>query len=155
MLGKIVVMGASAAGCKIALAAQAAGHDVTLVDEHPQAMKDMSFDAPWFYGAALPSALLNDNSIAQAVLEAAMGCKMRYEPAAASWVPEVSATGESSLENVLSVGDEASAAAVVSCVGGAQHTIGPPASAAAKWVSLDSSPEWRTRRNWQAGQYNT
>jgi thioredoxin reductase len=69
MLGKIVVVGASAAGCKIALAAQAAGHDVTLVDEHPQAMKDMSFDAPWFYGANLPSALLNDNSIAQAVLE--------------------------------------------------------------------------------------
>jgi thioredoxin reductase len=69
MLGKIVVVGASAAGCKIALAAQAAGHDVTLIDEHPQAMKDMSFDAPWFYGAALPSALLNENSVAQAVLE--------------------------------------------------------------------------------------
>lgn len=69
MVGKIVVVGASAAGCRIALAAQAAGHDVSLVDEHPQAMKDMSFDAPWFYGAALPSALLNENSIAQAVLE--------------------------------------------------------------------------------------
>ncbi|KQS80912.1 hypothetical protein ASG25_05170 [Rhizobium sp. Leaf384] len=69
MLGKIVVVGASSAGCTLALAAQAAGHDVTLVDEHPQAMKDMSFDAPWFYGAALPSALLNENSIAQAVLE--------------------------------------------------------------------------------------
>ena len=69
MFGKIVVVGASTEGCKLALAAKAAGHDVTLVDEHPQAMKDMSFDAPWFYGAALPSALLNDNSIAQAVLE--------------------------------------------------------------------------------------
>ncbi|WP_056320580.1 MULTISPECIES: FAD-dependent oxidoreductase [unclassified Rhizobium] len=69
MQGKIVVVGASAGGCRVALAAQAAGHDVTLVDEHPQAMKDMSFDAPWFYGAGLPSALLNDNSIAQAVLE--------------------------------------------------------------------------------------
>jgi len=69
MPGKMVVVGASTAGCRLALAAQSAGHDVTLVDEHPQAMKDMSFDAPWFYGAALPSALLNDNSIAQAVLE--------------------------------------------------------------------------------------
>ena len=69
MLGKIVVVGASATGCKLALAAQAAGHDVTLIDEHPQAMKDMSFDAPWFYGSGLPSALLNDNSVAQAVLE--------------------------------------------------------------------------------------
>ncbi|MBX5204119.1 FAD-dependent oxidoreductase [Rhizobium sp. NZLR1] len=69
MLGKIVVVGASAAGCRLALAAHSVGQDVTLVDEHPQAMKDMSFDAPWFYGAGLPSALLNDNSIAQALLE--------------------------------------------------------------------------------------
>ncbi|MCP8897471.1 NAD(P)/FAD-dependent oxidoreductase [Shinella daejeonensis] len=67
---KIVIAGASDAGFKIALAAHAAGHDVTLVDEHPQALKDMSFDAPWFYGAGLPSALMNDNSIAQSVLEA-------------------------------------------------------------------------------------
>ncbi|MFC4625203.1 FAD-dependent oxidoreductase [Daeguia caeni] len=67
---RIVVVGASEAGCQIALEAQAAGHQVTLVDEHPQAMKDMSFDAPWFYGAALPAALMNDNSIAQSVLEA-------------------------------------------------------------------------------------
>lgn len=69
MLGKIVIVGASSIGCELALAAQTAGHDVTLVDEHPQAMKDMSFDAPWFYGAGLPAALLNDNSVAQAILE--------------------------------------------------------------------------------------
>lgn len=67
---KIVVVGASDAGCRIAIAAQSVGHEVTLVDEHPQQLKDMSFDAPWFYGSALPSALLNDNAIAQSVLEA-------------------------------------------------------------------------------------
>ena len=67
---KIVVVGASEAGCRIALAAQSAGHEVTLVDEHPQTLKDMTFDAPWFYGAGLPAALMNDNSIAQSVLEA-------------------------------------------------------------------------------------
>ena len=67
---RIVVVGASDVGCRMALAAHKAGHNVTLIDEHPQMLKDMSFDAPWFYGAALPAALMNDNSVAQAVLEA-------------------------------------------------------------------------------------
>ncbi|MGB3312824.1 MAG: FAD-dependent oxidoreductase [Albidovulum sp.] len=67
---RVTVIGASGAGCDIALKAQAAGHHVTLVDEHPQTMGQMSFDAPWFYGAALPAALTNANAIAQVVLEA-------------------------------------------------------------------------------------
>lgn len=67
---RITVVGASRQGCDFALRAQAAGHQVTLVDEHPQTMAQMSFDAPWFYGAALPGALSNDNAIAQVVLEA-------------------------------------------------------------------------------------
>ena len=70
---RVTVIGASDAGCALALKAQAAGHQVTLVDEHPQTMAQMSFDAPWFYGAALPAALMNANAIAQVVLEANPG----------------------------------------------------------------------------------
>ena len=66
----IVVVGASTSGCRFALAANAAGHQVILVDEHPQALKDMSIDAPYFYGARLPAALNNANAIAQTFLEA-------------------------------------------------------------------------------------
>lgn len=65
----VTVVGAGRIGSAVALAAQAAGHRVTLVDEHPQTMGQMSFDAPWFYGAALPAALGNENAIAQSVLE--------------------------------------------------------------------------------------
>lgn len=70
---RVTVVGASDAGSAIALKAQAAGHRVTLVDEHPQTMGQMSFDAPWFYGAALPAALMNANAVAQVVLEANPG----------------------------------------------------------------------------------
>jgi thioredoxin reductase len=66
---RITVVGASRLGCDFALKAAAAGHAVTLVDEHPQTLARMSFDAPYFYGAALPAALLNENAIAQVVLE--------------------------------------------------------------------------------------
>lgn len=40
-----------------------------LVDEHPQSLKQMSLDAPYFYGAAIPAAVLNENATAQVVLE--------------------------------------------------------------------------------------
>jgi D-hydroxyproline dehydrogenase subunit alpha len=66
----VVVVGASEIGCRFALAANAAGHRVILVDEHPQALKNMSIDAPYFYGARLPAALNNANAIAQTFLEA-------------------------------------------------------------------------------------
>jgi thioredoxin reductase len=66
----VVVVGASRIGCRFALAAKAAGHRVILVDEHPQALKDMSVDAPYFYGARLPASLKNANAIAQTFLEA-------------------------------------------------------------------------------------
>lgn len=66
----IAVVGASGIGCRFALAANAAGHRVILVDEHPQALKDMSIDAPYFYGAGLPAALNNANAIGQTFLEA-------------------------------------------------------------------------------------
>src|SRR6185312_2181212 len=66
----VVVVGASRIGCRFALAANAAGHQVILVDEHPQALKNMSIDAPYFYGAGLPGALNNANAIAQTFLEA-------------------------------------------------------------------------------------
>lgn len=66
----VVVVGASGIGCRFALAANAAGHRVILVDEHPQALKDMSVDAPYFYGSGLPGALNNANAIAQTYLEA-------------------------------------------------------------------------------------
>ncbi|WP_137113596.1 FAD-dependent oxidoreductase [Mesorhizobium sp. GR13] len=66
----VVVVGASEIGCRFALAANAAGHRVILIDEHPQALKGMSIDAPYFYGAGLPAALNNANAIAQTYLEA-------------------------------------------------------------------------------------
>lgn len=66
---RITVVGASTRGCEYALRAAAAGHTVTLVDEHPQSMAQMAFDAPYFYGAALPAALANGNAMAQAVVE--------------------------------------------------------------------------------------
>lgn len=66
----VLVVGASRIGCRFALAANAAAHRVILVDEHPQALKDMSVDAPYFYGAGLPAALNNANAIAQTFLEA-------------------------------------------------------------------------------------
>lgn len=66
----VVVVGASRVGCRFALAANAAGHRVILVDEHPQTLKDMSVDAPYFYGSGLPGALNNANAIAQTYLEA-------------------------------------------------------------------------------------
>lgn len=66
---RITVVGASGLGCDFALRAARAGHAVTLVDEHPQSLARMAFDAPWFYGAALPAALRNENAIAQVVLE--------------------------------------------------------------------------------------
>ena len=66
----VVVVGASRIGSRCALAANAAGHRVILVDEHPQALKDMAIDAPYFYGAGLPGALNNANAIAQTYLEA-------------------------------------------------------------------------------------
>jgi thioredoxin reductase len=67
----ITVVGASDLGCRFALMAHAAGHKVTLIDEHPQTMAQMSLDAPWFYGAALPAALANESAIAVSVLEGA------------------------------------------------------------------------------------
>lgn len=66
---RVTVVGASAAGCRLALMTQEAGHVVTLVDEHPQSLGQMAMDAPYFYGAALPTALANQNAIAQAVLD--------------------------------------------------------------------------------------
>lgn len=57
---RIVVVGASGLGCEFALLAKAAGFHVTLIDEHPQSLKSMSFDAPYFYGAGLPAALSDE-----------------------------------------------------------------------------------------------
>lgn len=65
---RIVVVGASTLGCEIALAARRLGFDVALVDEHPQSIKAMSFDAPYFYGNGLPAGLRSRVSIAENVL---------------------------------------------------------------------------------------
>ncbi|MGX5831803.1 FAD-dependent oxidoreductase [Mesorhizobium sp. 43Arga] len=59
---RVVVVGASALGCEFALLARAAGFEVTLIDEHPQAIKNMSFDAPYYYGSGLPAALADDSA---------------------------------------------------------------------------------------------
>lgn len=69
MSGKrIVIVGASRLGCEFALAARAAGHEVALVDEHPQELKNMSFDAPYFYGSGLPASLSDETAVFDNVL---------------------------------------------------------------------------------------
>lgn len=69
MSGKrIVVVGASRLGCQFALAAKAAGNEVTLIDEHPQELKNMSFDAPYFYGSGLPASLSDETAVFDNVL---------------------------------------------------------------------------------------
>ncbi|MBX5206750.1 FAD-dependent oxidoreductase [Rhizobium sp. NZLR11] len=65
---RITVVGASELGCEFALAAQQAGFEVTLVDEHPQALKNMSFDAPYFYGSGLPPSLSDETAVFDNVL---------------------------------------------------------------------------------------
>jgi D-hydroxyproline dehydrogenase subunit alpha len=64
----VVVVGASRVGCETALAARARGWTVTLVDEHPQPLKAMSLDAPYFYGAGLPAALSDDAAMLDNIL---------------------------------------------------------------------------------------
>jgi thioredoxin reductase len=59
----IVVIGASKLGCEFALEARRTGLNVTLIDEHPQTLKHMSFDAPYFYGAGLPAALSDEAAV--------------------------------------------------------------------------------------------
>lgn len=69
MSGKrIVVVGASRLGCEFALAARAADYEVTLIDEHPQELKSMSFDAPYFYGSGLPASLSDETAVFDNVL---------------------------------------------------------------------------------------
>ncbi|ACI59662.1 FAD-dependent pyridine nucleotide-disulphide oxidoreductase (plasmid) [Rhizobium leguminosarum bv. trifolii WSM2304] len=69
MSGKrVVVVGASTLGCEFSLAARQAGFEVTLVDEHPQALKNMSFDAPYFYGSGLPASLSDETAVFDNVL---------------------------------------------------------------------------------------
>ncbi len=75
--GRIIVVGAGGIGCRFALEARQAGHGVTLVDEHPQSVKAMSLDAPYFWGNGLPAALRNRVAVAQSVLgsnEPLMAC---------------------------------------------------------------------------------
>lgn len=64
----IVIVGASSLGCELALEARKAGLPVTLIDEHPQSIKAMSNDAPYFYGNGLPAALQNRVAVNEAVL---------------------------------------------------------------------------------------
>ncbi|MCO4878250.1 FAD-dependent oxidoreductase [Paraburkholderia caribensis] len=66
----LVVVGGGVAGCTAALEAANAGLRVTLIDEHPQELSAMSLDAPYFYGARLPSVLSDQGLIAERVLGA-------------------------------------------------------------------------------------
>lgn len=73
----VIVVGAGAAGCAAALEAANAGLQVTIIDEHPQEVSAMSLDAPYFYGARLPSVLSDQGLIAERVLgsnEPLMAC---------------------------------------------------------------------------------
>ncbi|MCO5396691.1 FAD-dependent oxidoreductase [Ralstonia soli] len=64
----VIVVGGGAAGCAAALEAASAGLQVTLIDEHPQEVSAMSLDAPYFYGARLPSVLSDQGLVAERVL---------------------------------------------------------------------------------------
>jgi|GEM_PF-617963 len=65
---RIVIVGASRLGCELALAARAEDNEVTLIDEHPQQLKSMSFDAPYFYGSGLPASLSDETAVFDNVL---------------------------------------------------------------------------------------
>src|ERR1700691_4611675 len=67
---RLVVIGGGIAGCTAAIEAARRGMQVTLVDEHPQALAAMSMDAPYFYGSRLPAVLSDDSAIADRVLGA-------------------------------------------------------------------------------------
>ncbi len=67
---KLVVIGGGPAGCACAIEAAALGLDVMLIDEHPQAVSAMSFDAPYFYGSRLPAQLSDTSAVTDAVLGA-------------------------------------------------------------------------------------
>lgn len=64
----VIVVGGSRLGCETALAARALGWRVTLVDEHPQPLKAMSLDAPYFYGSGLPAGLSDEAAMLDNVL---------------------------------------------------------------------------------------
>lgn len=64
----VVIVGASRLGCDIALRAKKAGCQVTLVDEHPQQLKSMSLDAPYFYGSGLSAGLSDEAAVLDNVL---------------------------------------------------------------------------------------
>lgn len=64
----ILVVGGGPAGCAAALEGANLGFRVTLIDEHPQDISAMSLDAPYFYGARLPSVLSDQALVADRVL---------------------------------------------------------------------------------------
>jgi NADPH-dependent 2,4-dienoyl-CoA reductase/sulfur reductase-like enzyme len=64
----ILVVGGGPAGCATAQEAAGLGFHVTLIDEHPQDISAMSLDAPYFYGARLPSVLSDQALVADRVL---------------------------------------------------------------------------------------
>ena len=64
----VVVVGANRLGCRFALSAKALGMQVTLIDEHPQTIQNMSFDAPYFYGAHLPPSLNDELAVLDNVI---------------------------------------------------------------------------------------
>ncbi|AJY44001.1 FAD-dependent oxidoreductase [Burkholderia humptydooensis] len=64
----LLVVGGGPAGCAAALEGANLGFRVTLIDEHPQDVSAMSLDAPYFYGARLPSVLSDQGLVADRVL---------------------------------------------------------------------------------------
>jgi NADPH-dependent 2,4-dienoyl-CoA reductase/sulfur reductase-like enzyme len=64
----LLVVGGGPAGCAAALEGANLGFRVTLIDEHPQDISAMSLDAPYFYGARLPSVLSDQALVADRVL---------------------------------------------------------------------------------------
>ena len=67
---RVIVVGGGVGGCVAALEASKRGLSVTLVDEHPQNLAQMSLDAPYFYGSRLSSVLSDTSAIADRVLGA-------------------------------------------------------------------------------------
>ncbi len=67
---QVIVVGGGVAGCTAALEAARRGLKVMLIDEHPQSLAAMSFDAPYFYGSRLSAVLSDSSAIAERVLGA-------------------------------------------------------------------------------------
>lgn len=177
---RVVVVGANRLGCGLALEGRKAGFDVILIDEHPQRLKTMSFDAPYFYGNGLPAALRNRVSAAANVLpssELLLACAERevdVRTGTVAWGvfqngPNSLHIGTPQVGIVSNDGNEMIAYDHLVLATGSRDFVGGVAlsqlalmgatNTPISQLTLDRfkkpSPDWRADKRWSAGSYNT